>query len=80
MLYDEAKYYENIENEWKFRLPWPLFDVTSVKIPIEWLPQKCLLGYLRKRKIAEQSTEKVTQPTAEDSIVSGAQPSNKTSA
>ena len=21
-------------NEWRFRLPWPLFDMTSVKIPV----------------------------------------------
>ena len=25
---------EEEQNEWKFRLPWPLIDVTSVKIPV----------------------------------------------
>lgn len=45
-LYDEA----NSDNSWKFRLPWPLFDITTVKIPIDWLPKKCLQSYLRKRQ------------------------------
>ena len=25
---------EERKNDWKFRLPWPLFDMTSVKIPV----------------------------------------------
>ena len=30
------KYWNTKENAWKFRLPWPLFDMTSVKIPVRF--------------------------------------------
>ena len=30
-------YWNTKENDWKFRLPWPLFDMTSVKIPVRFL-------------------------------------------
>ena len=33
--YDDI--HENeMSNEWKFRLPWPMFDMTSVKIPVSF--------------------------------------------
>ena len=32
ILYDKLKGQDN--NEWKFRLPWPLIDMTTVKIPV----------------------------------------------
>ena len=33
VLHDRV--HEDMDNEWKFRLPWPLFDVTTVKIPVK---------------------------------------------
>ena len=32
VLHDKVR--GNDENKWKFRLPWPLFDMTTVKIPV----------------------------------------------
>ena len=33
-----------------FRLPWPTFDMTSVKIPVSWLPKKCINQYEKRRQ------------------------------
>ncbi|XP_059099585.1 uncharacterized protein LOC131893546 [Tigriopus californicus] len=45
-LYD----FKKEENEWLFRLPWPLMDITSVKIPVEWLPKACYVQYMQGRR------------------------------
>ena len=42
--------YANSKRElFRYRLPWPLMDITSVKIPVEWLPPKCLKMYKERR-------------------------------
>ena len=58
-LYDKiSEESKRISNDWKFRLPWPLFDITTVKIPIEWLPKKCLQSYLRRKAMVEMKNLK----------------------
>ena len=37
-------------NEWRFRLPWPLFDMTSVKIPV--LSNICKAKYFSSSVLA----------------------------
>ena len=36
-------------NEWRFRLPWPLFDMTSVKIPVFLHKQKTVFYLISSR-------------------------------
>ena len=30
------------DHSWRFRLPWPLMDITTVKIPVSNLNMKCV--------------------------------------
>ena len=39
---------EGIEEE-LYRLPWPMMDMTTVKIPVSWMPKKCIRQYQRKK-------------------------------
>ena len=41
-------------HESNFRLPWPTFDMTAVKIPVTWLPPECLAQYQRRKKRVEK--------------------------
>lgn len=41
---------EDKHGEQDFRLPWPTFDMTSVKIPVSWLPKKCIEQYEKRKE------------------------------
>ena len=65
MIYDGMGGYFDKGNFWHKRLPWPLFDITTVKIPVQWLPKKCYHSFLRKRK-ADMKVKEDTLANVED--------------
>ena len=38
------------DSEFFYRLPWPLMDITTVKIPVQWLPPACYRQYRKRRR------------------------------
>ena len=61
MIYDGMGGYYDEGNFWHKRLPWPLFDITTVKIPVQWMPKKCYHSFLRKRKADKKATEDILE-------------------
>lgn len=65
-LWDSTK-----KDERMHRLPWPLMDMTAVKIPVSWLPKRCLSQFMKLKKKAASKGEKDDDKSRRKRSISG---------
>nr|XP_040578132.1 uncharacterized protein LOC121126852 isoform X1 [Lepeophtheirus salmonis] len=58
-MYSDKPDHFRIQSGFKKRLPWPMMDITTVKIPVEWLPPQCYVDYY-VNDLRHESKSKIT--------------------